>query len=155
MKGFTLIELLVSVMIISILASVTIPVSRISIKRSNEYELKEILRHIRRSIDNFKDDFDAVPREKRYTDSDPFKDIREIDSTGYPKSLEELRKYKYIRKIPNDPMVKADYQNKNGNWNVSSSTDNFYSEKTNGRDVYDVFSKSGAKAIDNTYYKDW
>lgn len=154
-KGFTLIELLISVAIISILASVTIPVSRISIKKTKEYELKNNLRIIREAIDKFKDDFDSVPKEEKYSSKDPFKDIREITSTGYPKSLEELKTYKYLRKILNDPMTKETHSNKNGNWNTRSSTDQNIQEKTNGEDIYDIFSKSNEKSINETDYKEW
>lgn len=154
-KGFTLIELLVSVTIISILASVTIPITKIVIKKNNEYELKNELRIIREAIDRFKDDFDSVSKEDKYGPQDPFKDIREIDSTGYPESLKELKIFKYLRNIPQDPMYKPDFSNANGNWNTISSTNSIDKITTNREDIYDIFSKSKEKAINNTFYKEW
>jgi len=52
--GLTLIEILVTMTIIVILASVAMPLSKISTKRTHEIELRQQLRIIRSAIDLFK-----------------------------------------------------------------------------------------------------
>lgn len=146
-RGFTLIELLVSIAIISILASVTMPLSKITIVRSREYELKRGLREIRSTIDKFKDDFDSVKEEERYGESDPFRDIRGDIGGGYPDSLEQLKEFRYLRKIPKDPMGPQDIEGKNSNWGVV--------EAVEGDGVYDIYSKSKKTALDGTRYSEW
>ena len=53
-SGVTLLELLVTLTILMILASVALPLSRISMKRSHEIELRQYLRVMRAAIDTFK-----------------------------------------------------------------------------------------------------
>jgi general secretion pathway protein G len=52
--GVTLLELLVTMTIVVILASVAMPLSRVSAKRAQEIELRQHLRAIRNAIDTFK-----------------------------------------------------------------------------------------------------
>ena len=53
-RGFTLIELIVTVMIISILVGLAVPLARNSIKREKEFELRAELRDIRLALDKYK-----------------------------------------------------------------------------------------------------
>ena len=55
-KGFTLIELLVVITIMAILASAAMPLSRMTVKRAREIELRSNLRALRTAIDEFKSD---------------------------------------------------------------------------------------------------
>ena len=52
--GFTLVEILVAMTILAILASVAMPLSKVSTKRTQEIELRQQLRTIRSAIDSFK-----------------------------------------------------------------------------------------------------
>lgn len=154
-KGFTLIEMVLVVLILGIISSVAMPVSRLGIIRSKEIELKRSLILLRRSIDKYKDEFDKVAQNDKYTEKDPFNEVRQIDSTGYPENLELLVEMKILRRIPEDPMRKDLGTDVNDWWNLKSSTDDKKSTMTNGRDVYDVYSKSEGEALDGSKYKDW
>ena len=101
---------------------------------------------------------DAIDRYKDFSDRGmiPIK----LDSQGYPPDLQtlvdgvELKgskvKYKFLRKIPVDPMTgKAD-------WGLRSMQDDPDSDEWGGEDVFDVHSKSHATALDGTTkYSDW
>ena len=52
--GVTLLELLVTLAILMVLASVAMPLTRVSAKRAQEIELRQQLRVIRAAIDSFK-----------------------------------------------------------------------------------------------------
>ena len=52
--GVTLIELLVTLVIMFILASVALPFTKVSAKRSQELELRQTLRTVRIAIDDFR-----------------------------------------------------------------------------------------------------
>ena len=49
-SGVTLLELLVTMTIIMVLASVALPISRVSAKRTHEIELRQHLRNLRAAI---------------------------------------------------------------------------------------------------------
>ena len=53
-SGVTLLELLVTLTIVMVLASVALPLSRVSAKRSHEIEFRQHLRTMRAAIDTFK-----------------------------------------------------------------------------------------------------
>jgi len=53
-EGLTLLEILVTMTIVVILASVAMPLSKVSTKRVQEIELRQHLRTIRTAIDTFK-----------------------------------------------------------------------------------------------------
>ena len=150
--GCTFIELGVTTAVIMVLASAALPLARVSIKRQREAELRYTLRQMREAIDKFKGDADALkiaPSELQF------------GNENYPTSLDQLvdgvaanndatgRKYKYLRRIPIDPMTgKAD-------WGLRSYQDLPNTTTWGGQSVYDVYSKAEGKALDGTKYKDW
>ena len=79
-RGFTLIEMVVVVMIVGILASAAMPLMALHKRRTQEAELKESLRTLRRAIDAYKQAADNGDIAKR------------PDDTGYPPSLDVLVK---------------------------------------------------------------
>ncbi len=144
----TLLELIIACAILVILASAALPVARYSIVRNKEYELRRDLREIKDAIDRYKDDADKLK-------------IRvEVGSEGYPPDLETLvkgvnvgasgdKKVRYLRKIPVDPITgKAE-------WGMRCVSDDPDSNNWCGRNVFDVYSKSQATALDGTKYSDW
>jgi general secretion pathway protein G len=150
-NGFTFIELLVVTTILLILASVVMPMARVTVQRQREAELRRALREIRTAIDKYKDAVDNGL-------------IGSIDvkvgSEGYPPKLETLvegvtaandatgRKLKFLRRVPIDPITRAE-------WGMRAYGDKPDSTTWGGSNVYDVYSKSQAKALDGTKYSDW
>ena len=146
--GVTLIELMVTLVIMSILATVILPLSQVTYKRSKEIELRQNLRIIREALDEYKRMVDEGKIPKQALES------------GYPETLEilvtgkELKgpvpfKKKFLRRIPKDPMTE------DGEWGLRSYFDDPDSDIWGGEDVYDVYSKSDEEALDGTLYKDW
>lgn len=156
-KGFTLIELIVTVTIVSILASVTMPMLKMTVQRSKETELRANLRQIREAIDAYKKAADEGRIKKN------------IQDNGYPPNLEILvngvldekdvnkRQLKFLRKIPLDPMTNvanADTEALPNNWGLRSYESDA-AEPVAGDDVYDVYSLSAQIGINGVPYAKW
>ncbi len=146
--GFTLIELLVTVLVISILIGVAVPLARNSIRRQREIELHQALRDIRLAIDNYKLAVDRGFIQQK------------VNTEGYPEKLDDLvegvqmvgqvdKKLKFLRRIPKDPMTNST------EWGMRSQQDDAKSTSWGGQNVFDVFTKSEGTALDGTKYKDW
>lgn len=151
-RGFTFVEALVVAVIVLILASAVLPLTRVTIQRQKEAELRRALRELRTAIDRYKDAVDQgliAATEVR------------AGSEGYPPTLETLvegvpvandasgRKLRFLRRIPIDPMTgQAD-------WGLRSYQDRPDSTTWGGQNVFDVYSKSEGTALDGTRYRDW
>jgi general secretion pathway protein G len=146
--GMTLLELIIACSILIILASAALPVARYSILRGKEVELRSDLREIRDAIDRYKDAADK-------------NQIRvEVGSEGYPPDLETLvkgvqlgasadHKIRFLRKIPVDPISGR------AEWGLRAVQDDPDSNSWGGKNVFDVYSKSQATALDGSKYSDW
>jgi general secretion pathway protein G len=165
-SGVTLLELLVTLTIIMVLASVALPLSRVSAKRSHEIELRQHLRGMRAAIDTFKmewnRDGDVLTGPLCVKNKLSCKDV--ASTYGYPKSLEMLLGVKltseeatvrgttirrYLRSLPIDPLTgKAD-------WQFRCYKDAPNASSWCGDDVYDVMTVSQETALDGTKYRDW
>jgi general secretion pathway protein G len=143
--GLTLVELIVTVAILAILAGAAVPVARFQVKREKERELRYDLWQMRSAIDHYKDAADKGLFQIK------------LDSQGYPPDLDTLvngvdiqgKKVRFLRRIPVDPMTN------NTDWGLRSMQDDPDSDSWGGQSVFDVYSKSGATALDGTKYKDW
>ena len=146
--GVTLIELIIAMAILSILMSGILPLSYMTYKRSREIELRQNLRIVRNALDEYKKQVDEGKIPKTNEDS------------GYPPNLDILVEgvestdavpvtYKFLRRIPRDPMTD------NGEWGLRAYADEPGSDIWGGQDVYDIYSQSDEQALDGTYYRDW
>ena len=165
-SGVTLLELMVTLTIVVILASIALPLSRVSAKRTHEIELRQHLRVMRAAIDTFKlewnRDGDVLVGPVCVKNKLTCKDVTSI--YGYPKSLDMLLGIKltgeeatirgtpirrYLRNLPVDPMTgKAD-------WLFRCFKDAPDTSRWCGEDVYDVMTQSSEVALDGTKYRDW
>jgi general secretion pathway protein G len=151
--GYTFVELIIVAAILVILASVAIPLVQVTVQRQREVELRRDLRQMRDAIDRFKDAVDSGAIAQ--TELKP-------DNEGYPPDLDTLvegvpaagdatgRKIRFgLRRIPIDPMTNS------SDWGMRSYQDKPDSTSWGRQNVFDVFSKSEATALDGTKYKDW
>ena len=165
-SGVTLLELLVTLTIVMVLASVALPLSRVSAKRSHEIEFRQHLRGMRAAIDTFKmewnRDGDMLIGPLCVKNKLSCKDVASI--YGYPKSLEMLLGViltseeatvrgttirRYLRSLPLDPLTgKSD-------WQFRCYKDAPNASSWCGADVYDVMTASQETALDGTKYRDW
>jgi general secretion pathway protein G len=152
-EGYTFIELIIVAAILAILASVAIPLVQVTSQRQREVELRRELRQMRDAIDKFKDAVDSGAIAQ--TELKP-------DNEGYPPDLETLvegvpaagdatgRKIRFgLRRIPIDPMTNTT------DWGMRSFQDKPDSTSWGRQNVFDVYTKSEATALDGTKYKDW
>lgn len=165
-SGVTLLELLVTLTIVMILASVALPLGRVSLKRSHEMELRQHLRNMRAAIDTFKmewnRDGEVLLGPLCVKNKLSCKDVSSI--YGYPKSLEMLVGVKltsqeatlrgttirrYLRSLPLDPMTGE------ANWQFRCYKDAPKPTFWCGEDIYDVMTASEDTALDGTKYRDW
>lgn len=147
-SGLSLVELIVSVTILLVLTTAALPLARVRIKRVKERELHYALREMREAIDRYKDASDRGLIQVK------------LGTEGYPPDLETLvkgvaivgqvdKKFRFLRKIPMDPMTKST------EWGLLSMQDDPKSSSFGGQNVFNVYSKSQEKALDGTNYSDW
>jgi general secretion pathway protein G len=151
-RGYTFVELLVVTTILLILASAVMPLAQVTSQRQREAELHRSLREMRTAIDKFKDAVDSG--QIAASDLEP-------GNEGYPPDLDTLvegvsaandatgRKLKFLRRIPIDPMTNSP------EWGMRSYQDKPDSSSWGGKNVFDVYTKSTAAALDGTKYRDW
>jgi len=147
MKGFTLIELLIVVAIVALLASIAAPLAELGYQRGKEQELRYALRQIREAIDAYK------------RASDEGKIERKADASGYPPTLATLvegveektnpekTKIYFLRRIPKDPLGGEEW----GLRSYASPAD----DPRDGKDVYDVYSRSEGVGLNQLPYREW
>jgi len=150
--GYTFIELVIVSTILIVLASAIMPLTKVTMQRAREVELRRALREMRTAIDKFKDAADLG--------NIGATDLK-AGAENYPPDLDTLvegvsaandqtgRKLKFLRRVPTDPMTKST------EWGLRSYQDDPGSTKWGGQDVFDVHSTSEGTALDGSKYKDW
>ncbi|MGA2192633.1 MAG: prepilin-type N-terminal cleavage/methylation domain-containing protein [Nitrospirota bacterium] len=184
-KGITLTELVVVMAVLSVLASVSMPIYRTAIKRAKETALRQELREMRDSIDAFKKLYDAYKNNGTPVPQNLLEAAN--PDNGYPKSLEVLTKpieipkqqpgaaviqqqtggnlgwdsassanLKQTKKVRFLRKVPVDPMTGEAKWGMRSNEDDPDMEPSDPpEDVFDVFSLSDGTAMDGTKYKDW
>lgn len=156
-SGLSLIELIVTIAILTILASLAMPLAQNTSKRMKEAELRRNLRIMRTAIDDFKKCYDKAVTDGKIPST--------LDKSGYPESLKQLvegydfgglysTKKKFLRRVPIDPFNPPE-KGEPPLWGLRSYADDPESDVWGGEDVFDVYSLSEEKAIDGSDYKDW
>lgn len=127
-KGFTLVEVIIVLVLIGLLVSMITPIYRNSVIRAREGVLKENLFQIRDAINKYYQ-----------------------DKQKYPTSLEDLVTYKYMRKIPLDPITDSN------EWELvhfePEDMEDFDPEIAEG--IIDVRSMSQDTSLDGTQFSEW
>lgn len=150
--------MIVTLTVLAILAGAAIPIAKTAIQRDKELELRRALREIREALDAYK----KLADEKKIQ--------VEEDSEGYPPDLETLVKgvevqetsesgeeggntskkiIRFLRRIPKDPMTGT------AEWGLRSYQDDPDSDVWGEENVYDIYTRSEAKALDGSRYRDW
>jgi general secretion pathway protein G len=103
----------------------------------------------------------AIDRYKDMADANKLGPQDGVDTMNYPKTLQSLVdgvkgagqtadvKVKFLRRIPLDPMTNT------REWGMHSMQDDPKTTGWGGQNVFDVFTKSDAKAADGTPYAEW
>ena len=147
-RGFTIVELVVVCVVLLTLAAVALPVTKFTMKRTKEAQLRASLREMRNAIDEY----------KRYSDAGLLP--VEFGTEGYPSALELLvegvdvvgqvdRQKKFLRKFPFDPMTGE------SEWGMRSYRDEWDSTSWGGDNVFDVYSLSEGIGLDGRPYAEW
>jgi len=125
-RGFSLVELMIVLAIISILASMAIPIGNRAILRTKETVLKSNLHTLRILID-------------QYT----------ADKLKAPQSLQDLATAGYLREIPKDPITESAET-----WEAVQGDTNLLPDQTE-TGIVDVHSGSSQISTEGTGYNTW
>lgn len=145
-RGVTLLEMIIVISILLILMGAAVPVVRLSVRRDKETELRRDLWEMRDAIDRY---HDAANKNLFQI---------KLGTEGYPPDLDSLvngveiaggKKMRFLRRVPVDPMTG------NTDWGLRSMQDDPKSDSWGGQNVFDVYTKSNATALNGTNYKDW
>lgn len=124
------------------------PLARNSVRRQQETDLRRALRDMRVAIDRYKEASDLGLIEVT------------LGTEGYPETLEVLvegveqigavdRTLRFLRRIPVDPMTDST------EWGLRSYQDDPDSTSWGRQNVFDVYTRSEAVALDGSMYGDW
>lgn len=153
LRGFSLIELLVVLAILSVLASIGLPLTELAHQRNKEEELRRSLREIRSALDEY----------KRLTDQGRIQ--RAADGSGYPTTLNSLvegvpdarspsgTRIYLLRKLPRDPFA-PEGQAAVESWALRSYASGPDDPRA-GKDVFDVSSRSTRTGLNGVPYREW
>lgn len=148
-RGLTLVELIVAFTILSLLCGMSVPLARYKVKRERERELKWSLREMRAAIDKYKDACDAQKLGPTKIETNCYPETLEMLVEGVKEAGKVDSKIRFLRRIPKDPVTNT------FEWGKRSMQDDPKSTSWGGENVFDVFTKSTAKASDGTNYQDW
>ncbi|MDP9360368.1 MAG: prepilin-type N-terminal cleavage/methylation domain-containing protein [Acidobacteriota bacterium] len=154
-NGFSVAELITVVAIVAILASVAMPIANFGIRRQKEIELHERLRRITEAIDRYHE-----LRMQPPGNPGSMKDPQNIDQGPWPKDLDEMTKPIALNSGQSLRLLRPrdliDPMTGRAEWTTLSADDDADSSSSNGKNVYEIHSKSTAPALDGkTHYNEW
>ncbi|QSR71963.1 type II secretion system protein [Aeromonas jandaei] len=154
-NGFTLIEMLVTLSLLTILLSITLPVSELIKQREKESELQRRLLLIRTAIDAYHLAVQEGKIDKSASQSSYPPNLQTLVQGVVDKTSPNGNKIYFLRRMPADPMcVKCEERQPEETWDTrsyQSSHEDFHA----GEDVYDIRSKSTKIGINGVPYHDW
>ncbi len=145
--------MLAVVIIVGILAAAAQPLTVWVGKRQREAELRQALRSVRLALDQHW----QAAREGRI--------VLKTGESGYPADLQALvagvpdakdpnrRRIYFLRRLPRDPMADPTLPPAQS-WGLRSY-DSPPEAPAAGKDVFDIYSRSDARALDGSRYGDW
>jgi general secretion pathway protein G len=152
--GFTLVELVVTVALIALIATMALPLSELTVRRTKEAELRRALIEIRDALDAYK------------RAGDEGRIVRRADESGFPADLQTLvqgvtdardpqsRKIYFLRRVPRDPFHLDPTAPPETTWGLRSY-ESPASEPRPGKDVFDVFSNAQGTGLNGVPYAQW
>ena len=148
-SGVTILEIMIALAVLAIMAAAITPLTRMTLQRNKEIELRRALRTMRAAIDQYK----SLADQGLIIDED-------VSALGFPLELEtlvegvelangDLVKKKFLRRIPKDPMTKT------FEWGLRSYQDEADARSWGGENVFDVYTLGDGVALDGSNYQDW
>jgi general secretion pathway protein G len=155
----SLVELVSVMAVLTVLASLTLPVAATFVKREREIELRRALRTMRQAIDRFQIDAGTTTQPGRFPGIRTTV-LNATNEEGYPEELAWLvegvdigdaagTRIRYLRRIPMDPITR-EYE-----WATRSSRDGPEALFSDGTNIFDVRSTSDKTALDGTKSAQW
>ncbi len=153
-RGFTLIELVVVIAIVSLLATVAVPLGKMATQRVKESELRAALRELRIGIDAYK----RAAEEGRI--------MVEEGTSGYPPTLDDLvkgiddardpdkSKIYFMRRLPRDPLFPDSAAPPAETWGLRSYKSP-PDDPQPGDDVFDIHSMASGVGLNGVPYREW
>lgn len=154
LAGFTLMELVVAMALLGVLAMVAMPLAELSWQRQREAQLRAALREIRTALDAYKQAAEAGLIARTPGDS------------GYPPSLVVLERgvrnlkdpkagqLVFLRRVPRDPFAADTTLPADKTW-ATRAYGTPPDEPREGRDVFDVASRSMRTGLNGVALRDW
>lgn len=165
-RGFTLLELIITLLILSIMAGMAVPMLKHSIKRQREEELRANLKKLRDAIEQFHRVYgngfanpnplnDALHGDCLDSKHDHWPKLLKCLTEGLPRpgAVNTEEKIYFLREIPRDPMMNC--KGESNCWGLRSSFQKPDEYGWDGEHIYDVYSNSEETGLNGTKYKEW
>lgn len=152
-RAFTLIELLMTLALLALFATLALPLAELTVKRSQEAELRIALRQIRNALDAYKQASDEGRLETAPGDSGYPKTLRQLVDGLPDRKHVEARPIFFLRRIPRDPFADPALRPEES-WGLRSYLSPYDAPRA-GADIYDVHSRSTGIGINGIAYREW